>query len=476
MDVDPVTLRRSIGYVIQQIGLFPHWTIADNIATVPQLLGWDAARIAARVDELLALVGMDPATVSRPLPARAVGRPEAARRRRARARGRSAGDADGRAVRRHRSDHARAACRTSSCASCTGSGRRSCSSRTTSTRRSGWAIASRSCATARSSSTTRRRRSSRAPADAFVEAFVGTDRALKRLALIAAADAAMRADRRRRHVHAIAAAASLRDALALMLAQGVDALAVTGPGGAPRGVLTLAGIRARTRTTSSGDAARGLESVDIASLNGATHAQFRRCRRRAAPPPSLRSPRCAQDTKVAIGISGWTGFAPLTLAKEAGIFKKNGLDVTLKKIPQKDRHLAIASGDVQCAATTVETWIVWNANGVATTQIFQLDKSYGADGMAVRNNIAKITDLKGKTVAASAPGHRALLHARLVPQEERPVGEGRHRRQPRARGRRAGVRRRPERRRDDLRAVSVDGARQAARPARSSPPRSTIRW
>ena len=112
----------------------------------------------------------------------------------------------------------------------------------------------------------------------------------------------------------------------------------------------------------------------------------------------------AQETKVAIGISGWTGFAPLTLAKEAGIFKKNGLDVTIKKIPQKDRHLAIASGDVQCAATTVETWIVWNANGVATKQLFQLDKSYGADGMAVRNNIAKISDLKGKTVAASAPG------------------------------------------------------------------------
>ena len=112
----------------------------------------------------------------------------------------------------------------------------------------------------------------------------------------------------------------------------------------------------------------------------------------------------AQETKVAIGISGWTGFAPLTLAREAGLFKKHGLDVSIKKIPQKDRHLAIASGDIQCAATTVETWIVWNANGVATTQIFQLDKSFGADGMVVKPNIGKITDLKGKTVAASAPG------------------------------------------------------------------------
>ena len=57
------------------------------------------------------------------------------------------------------------------------------------------------------------------------------------------------------------------------------------------------------------------------------------------------SPASAQ-TKVAIGYSGWTGFAPLTLAKEAGIFKKNGLDVTLTKIPQASRHLAIQSGDI----------------------------------------------------------------------------------------------------------------------------------
>ena len=116
------------------------------------------------------------------------------------------------------------------------------------------------------------------------------------------------------------------------------------------------------------------------------------------------APVVAQETKVSIGISGWTGFAPLTLAKEAGIFKKNGLDVTIKKIPQASRHLAMQSGDIQCAATTVETWIVWNANGIAAKQLFQLDKSYGADGMAVRNDVTKIADLKGKTVAASSPG------------------------------------------------------------------------
>ena len=109
-------------------------------------------------------------------------------------------------------------------------------------------------------------------------------------------------------------------------------------------------------------------------------------------------------TSVAIGISGWTGFAPLTLAKEAGIFEKHGLDVTLKKVPQASRPLAIASGDLQCAATTVETWIVWNANGVTTRQIFQLDKSYGADGIVARNDIKSVADLKGKSVASSAPG------------------------------------------------------------------------
>ena len=53
-------LRRKIGYAIQQIGLFPHRTIEDNIATVPSLLGWDKGRIKTRVDELLELVGLDP--------------------------------------------------------------------------------------------------------------------------------------------------------------------------------------------------------------------------------------------------------------------------------------------------------------------------------------------------------------------------------------------------------------------------------
>ncbi|KDP86120.1 ABC transporter substrate-binding protein [Cupriavidus basilensis] len=112
----------------------------------------------------------------------------------------------------------------------------------------------------------------------------------------------------------------------------------------------------------------------------------------------------AQATQVTLGMSGWTGFAPLTLADKAGIFKKHGVDVDIKMIPQKDRHLALASGAIQCAATTVETHVAWNANGVPITQIVQLDKSYGADGLAVRGDVKGFADLKGKTVGVDAPG------------------------------------------------------------------------
>ncbi|MEO8693320.1 MAG: ATP-binding cassette domain-containing protein [Acidimicrobiales bacterium] len=59
--VDPVALRRRIGYVIQQIGLFPHLTVGANVATIPRLLGWNKARQRTRIDELLELVGLDPA-------------------------------------------------------------------------------------------------------------------------------------------------------------------------------------------------------------------------------------------------------------------------------------------------------------------------------------------------------------------------------------------------------------------------------
>jgi osmoprotectant transport system ATP-binding protein len=72
-DRRPAHLRRDIGYAIQQIGLFPHLTVGGNIATVPRLLGWDKARIRARVDELLELVSLDPAETRDRYPAQLSG-------------------------------------------------------------------------------------------------------------------------------------------------------------------------------------------------------------------------------------------------------------------------------------------------------------------------------------------------------------------------------------------------------------------
>jgi osmoprotectant transport system ATP-binding protein len=66
--IDPVALRLRMGYVIQNVGLFPHMTIAENVATVPRLLGWDRKRIEQRVTELLQLVGLDPGQFARRYP------------------------------------------------------------------------------------------------------------------------------------------------------------------------------------------------------------------------------------------------------------------------------------------------------------------------------------------------------------------------------------------------------------------------
>src|SRR5579885_540446 len=73
LEHDLTQLRRSIGYVIQQVGLFPHMTVEANIGTVPRLLGWPRRRIRARVDELLELVGLDPATDRKRFPAQLSG-------------------------------------------------------------------------------------------------------------------------------------------------------------------------------------------------------------------------------------------------------------------------------------------------------------------------------------------------------------------------------------------------------------------
>ncbi len=73
LEREPNELRREIGYVIQQVGLFPHQTVADNIATVPRLLGWEKSRTVARVNELLELIGLDPADIGPRYPAQLSG-------------------------------------------------------------------------------------------------------------------------------------------------------------------------------------------------------------------------------------------------------------------------------------------------------------------------------------------------------------------------------------------------------------------
>ncbi|HWS58497.1 MAG TPA: ATP-binding cassette domain-containing protein, partial [Actinotalea sp.] len=67
-EVEPVALRRRMGYVIQDVGLFPHRTVGQNVATVPSLLGWDRARARRRTAQLLELVGLDPDVVAERYP------------------------------------------------------------------------------------------------------------------------------------------------------------------------------------------------------------------------------------------------------------------------------------------------------------------------------------------------------------------------------------------------------------------------
>jgi len=73
LEADPVQLRRSIGYVIQGVGLFPHMDVAQNVGIVPTLLGWDRERVRRRVDELLALVHLEPGAYRARMPAQLSG-------------------------------------------------------------------------------------------------------------------------------------------------------------------------------------------------------------------------------------------------------------------------------------------------------------------------------------------------------------------------------------------------------------------
>lgn len=252
-EVDPVVLRRSIGYVIQQIGLFPHWTIAQNVATVPRLLAWDEARIAKRVDELLHLVGMDPGVYRDRFPRELSG---GQRQRVGVARALAAdppvmlmdepfGAIDP-ITRARLQDEFLNILRTLE--------------RTVvfvthdidEALKMGDRIAIMRDGELVQYDTPEAILAH--PADAFVESFTGSDRALRRLALVRAEEA-MTAPATLAHAEAVDASASLRDALAAMFAAGVDAIAVM-RGGTVAGVLTLAAIRGHALSD------RGIDSRD----------------------------------------------------------------------------------------------------------------------------------------------------------------------------------------------------------------------
>ena len=246
MAQDAVALRRSVGYVIQHVGLFPHWTIADNVATVPRLLGWDEARTARRVDELMALVGMDPGLYRARYPRELSG---GQKQRIGVARALAAdppvmlmdepfGAIDP-ITRKHLQDELLKILHalkktivfvTHDIDEALKVGDRIAILRDGALVQfdTPQALLTR-------------------PADAFVEAFVGADRALKRLALVRV-DAALEPAVASVQAHHIAPETTLRDALAMMLAAGVDSLAVVDAGGAVQGAVTMAGIRARTVT------------------------------------------------------------------------------------------------------------------------------------------------------------------------------------------------------------------------------------
>lgn len=237
---DPVQLRRHIGYVIQNVGLFPHMTIADNIAAVPNLLGWDQPRIEKRTAELLDLVGLDASEMLTRYPRQLSG---GQRQRIGVARALAAdpavllmdepfGAIDPIARARLQDEFRQILSRvrktvvlvTHDLDEAIRLGDR------IAIMREGRivqydtpdAILSR-------------------PADDFVSNFVGVDRAIKRLSLFSVADAARSgppADAR----SSVAASLNLRDALSLMVAGNTDVLAVTGQGGAVTGHLTREAI------------------------------------------------------------------------------------------------------------------------------------------------------------------------------------------------------------------------------------------
>jgi osmoprotectant transport system ATP-binding protein len=245
---DPVALRRRIGYVIQQIGLFPHMTVFDNVATVPRLFGWPKQRIRERVEEMLALVGLEPAQFVTRYPRHLSG---GQRQRVGVARALAAdppvmlmdepfGAVDP-VVRGRLQDEF------------LGILRRLKKTVIFVTHdideaiRMGDRIAVLKDGRLAQYDTPDRLLAQ--PKDAFVADFVGSDRALKRLALTSAASI-VNPNGHAPGAPSVAASASLRDALATLLLAGTDTASVIGDDGATLGTVTLAAIREKARPDS----------------------------------------------------------------------------------------------------------------------------------------------------------------------------------------------------------------------------------
>jgi osmoprotectant transport system ATP-binding protein len=246
---DPVELRRRIGYVIQQVGLFPHMTIAQNVATVPQLLGWPTPRIASRVEEMLALVGLEPAQFLHRYPRHLSG---GQRQRVGVARALAADppvmlmDEPFGAV----DPIVRAGLQ----AELLGILRRLAKTVIFVTHDIDEAIRMGDLVAilkdGRLVQCARPEALLSAPKDAFVADFVGADRALKRLTLTTAGEAAV-ATPASPGAPVVAATSTLRDVLSLLLASGADVASVVDAGGAPVGAVSLAAIRERAAARQS---------------------------------------------------------------------------------------------------------------------------------------------------------------------------------------------------------------------------------
>jgi osmoprotectant transport system ATP-binding protein len=270
LDMDPVELRRGIGYVIQQIGLFPHMTIETNVATVPKLVGWDRQRTRGRVRELLDLVGLDPDEYAGRYPAQLSG---GQRQRVGLARAMAAdpplmlmdepfGAIDpitrerlqGDFLRLHREVRKTVIFVTHDIDEAIRMGDR------IAILRQGGRLAQYDTPEAILAE----------PADEFVADFVGADRGLKRLGLRTLAEVDLldepvgAADRRPEATPGT----TLRDALSLMLTEGSSALVVREPDGRVRGYLTLEGVSRLLRETAARNGHGGDDAREAPAARG----------------------------------------------------------------------------------------------------------------------------------------------------------------------------------------------------------------